>query len=381
MRPSLTAVLGVACCVAAGSCTNRPTPRDFQRSGPVAEGHRPRGLYGEAAPVVPPRGAGDAAVGSGTVEGRVDVLPPEGAAALAGEPRSLPAFAGESGAPIGWGELLSRAAQSDVVILGETHGDAAGQRFLEEFWKDLLTQAPAAWLSLEFFERDQQTAIDDYLAGVTNEVEFRASTRRSSDNFPAGHRAMLEEARRLGRPVIASNAPRRYARLARTAGFDRLWSLGPDQQKSFVVPGALTEGRYREEFEREMRPGLEAGAHAASERADAADAARAGDVSASAPEPSDTNAKLEGYYRAQNLWDATMADSLARPVLAGARPVVHVVGRFHSDFGGGLVERLRAAAPGVRILTVSMVAEAPAGGNTMLAPDVGRADVVVYLKP
>ncbi len=344
----------VALCLAAlflAACTNSSIPRDWHRSRPVAEGRRPSGLPGQP------------------VEPAVQAAPKD--------PRSLLVFDGQSHAGLNWSELVSRAAQSDIVLIGEVHGDPTVQAFLSAFWEDLTPTAGGAWLALEFFDRDMQTAIDDYLAGVTTEEEFKKATNRTKGNYPEGHRAMLEHAKSLGRPVIAPNAPRRYARLARTSGFEKLQSLGPDTQRLFVIPTTLTEGRYRADFEAQMRESIEEGAHTENEKKEKSEAAKSGDTSS---EPEDVEAKVQGYFRSQSLWDATMADSITRPALAGARPVVLVVGQFHTDHAGGLTERVKALAPHLRVMTISLVNEPASPDLTLRPEDAGRADAVVHLK-
>lgn len=347
-------------CLALAACNNSTVNRDWHRSRPVAEGRRPIGLPGQ--PVEP------ALIESGAPA--VEAAPPR-------DPRSMLMIDGSSHATLAWSELLSNASQADIILIGEVHGDPGVQAFLTTFWEDLTAQASGAWLALEFFDRDQQNALDDYLAGVTTEDEFKKNAGRNDSNYPSGHRAMVERAKSLGRPVIAANSPRRYARLARTAGYERLQSLGPETQRLFVVPTSMTEGRYRTEFENMMRDSLQQGAHTASEKKEKAEAAKQGDTTA---EPDDLEAKVQGYFRSQNLWDATMADSITRPALAGARPVVLVVGQYHTDHQGGLTERVRALAPGLRVMTISLVDDFASQGISLRPADAGRADAVVYLK-
>ncbi len=71
-----------------------------------------------------------------------------------------------------------------------------------------------------------------------------------------------------------------------------------------------------------------------------------------------------------------MADSIIDALARGNRPIVHVVGQFHSDFDGGLVTRLRADQPAVNILTISVI-DAPAPERPS-EEDYGRAGVLVY---
>ncbi len=80
-------------------------------------------------------------------------------------------------------------------------------------------------------------------------------------------------------------------------------------------------------------------------------------------------------FRAQELWDATMAASILKAAKDGKGKVIHLAGAFHSDFGGGLLQRLRGNGPDLPILTVSLV---PAHSRRLRRADRGRADVLVY---
>lgn len=268
---------------------------------------------------------------------------------------ALRLFNGMSGAAMSWDDLVAAASEADVVLIGEVHGHPIGLSAAAELFEQVAAGAANAALSLEFFERDEQLALDDYLMGVfKEEKDFLAASRRSKGNYPAGHRVMVETAREGGLPVIASNAPRRYVTLARQRGFEALRGLSEEQRRLFVIPETLTEGRYREKVLEIVM------AHA---------------------DPSNPNAPPidgEGYYRAQNVWDATMADSILRAVAAGRRPVVHVVGQIHCDYSGGTVSRIAEQRSDVLVWTISMVTE---WSEVLREEDQGRADCVIYVGP
>ena len=80
-------------------------------------------------------------------------------------------------------------------------------------------------------------------------------------------------------------------------------------------------------------------------------------------------------FRGQLVMDATMAASIAETRRAGAEKVVHLVGHFHCDFEGGLVQELRYRDPDARILVITVLAEAE---TELRDEDSGRADFVVY---
>jgi uncharacterized iron-regulated protein len=277
------------------------------------------------------------------------------------QPREVPVFRADA-RPTTWNELIAEASRADAVILGENHGHPTGLAVAAAIWEDLAStptsspKGPA--LALEFWERDQQNALDDFLTGVTDEAGFlkasgKAGTAKAeapddSANFPHGHREMVRTAKAKNRPVIAANAPRRYVRLARTEGFDRLRALNPRQQEMFRIPDTLPEGRYRDDFEKVM------GGTALSE----------------GPRQHDD------MFRSQSVWDWTMSQTVARLVDAGNTPAVLVVGRFHSDHRGGLVQALEAQRPGTRTITVSFIeTDAP---STIPDEDKGRADFIIY---
>ena len=256
-------------------------------------------------------------------------------------------FAAPGGAAQGVPQLLSAMAASDVVLIGELHEHPLGLGLAATLFEQLLA-SPAgekAALCLESLTRDQQGAVDAYLRGETSEAAFRKAAQLEGDrSYPPGHRRMVEAAKRKGRPVIAANTARALVKRARLEGLEPLRSLPPEQQAWVDVPAALTEGEYRAGFLALM------GGH--------------GGVDA---------ATMEGFFRAQNVWDATMAGSIVRALTAGMRPVVQVVGSFHVDGAGGLYQRVREGAPEARVWRMSMVAEA---AEQLRVEDSERGDVV-----
>lgn len=280
-------------------------------------------------------------------------------------PDDITIFVGATRDVVAWDELVERAAGADAVIVGELHGHPRGLAFAAALFDEILAREPTgAALALEFYERDHQPAIDDYLTGVTTADEFAAATSRTPGNDPPGHRAMLEAARSTGVPVVAANAPRRYVRLARTSGFEALANLTDAQRRLFDIPDELTPGGYRERFFAAMG-GM--GGHSGPDPT--SDAEREA-------QEAEAERVVESFYRSQNLWDATMAGSVARLLQDGRRPVVLVVGRFHAEFDGGLVSRLRDSAPTAGVLTIVVVDSA---ARTLADEDLGRGDLVVHI--
>jgi uncharacterized iron-regulated protein len=280
-------------------------------------------------------------------------VPPSAAVSLV-EPRSGQVFRGD-GAAATWEDLVAAASAAEVVFLGENHGHPLGLASAAALFDDVLARTKTASLSLEFFERDEQSRLDDYLSGVSDMATLERRTQRADGNFPPGHRAMVESAKRASRPVHASNAPRQYVRVVSQKGYEPLGALTWEQRRLFRIPDELLGGRYREDFDRVMTP------------------------TGRDPKAEDEQARLSRVFRSQQMWDWTMGESIFLALAAGEAPVVQVIGRFHSDFRGGTVQALDRLRPGTRSLVVSFVNEpAPAA---LASEDAGRGDFVLYVGP
>lgn len=291
-----------------------------------------------------------------TAEKPVPAAAPVPVTVTPAQARGLPIVRGD-GAAASWDELVLAAAHAEAVLIGESHGHPMGLPAAAALFEDILARAPRAALALEFFERDEQAAVNDYLAGLIDTKTFKERTRRTASSYPAGHEQMLEAARAAARPVIAANSPRVYVRAARREGYERLRGLTPEQTRLFRIPDELPTGRYRADFDAVMgQPGA---LHGLPENAT----------------PEQKQEAKDAMFRSQSVWDWTMADSVARLLDDGSGPAVLVVGQFHIEHEGGLVSALRAIRPGTRVLTVTFAGEdaGPLDESTR-----GRADFVVF---
>jgi uncharacterized iron-regulated protein len=185
---------------------------------------------------------------------------------------------------------------------------------------------------------------------------------------------MVEAAKTKGRPVIAANTTWEIVRFLRGNSYDALRVLTAEQQRLFRIPESEPEGRYRADFDALMTKFI------AAEHAPPNKGAKSSSADSGAAQLSDEElrSKLDGRFRAQSLWDWTMAESVVRAVDAGARPVFHVIGRFHSDFRGGTAQAIAKLRPGTKLIVISVV---DADSTSVREEDEGRADFVVYVGP
>jgi uncharacterized iron-regulated protein len=244
---------------------------------------------------------------------------------------TAPIFTGD-GHPATLDAIVEAAAQADVVFLGEQHDDSLGHALQAELLRRIHARHGAmryVTLSLEMFETDVQTVLDEYLAGFITEAHFlRAS--RPWDNYARDYRPMVEYAKAHALPVVAANAPRRYVNRVSRRGPASLDSLWADVKAAYLapLPYPMPTPAYRAKWDALMGGGAAHGAAAAG--------------------PS--NALM-----AQALWDATMAHRIAGALARVPNAlVVHPVGAFHVERNVGTPDALRHYRPRVRALIVTM---------------------------
>ena len=283
------------------------------------------------------------------------------------QPASFRVVESATGNTVPFSSLIGRAAAADVVYFGEQHDDPE-THFLEFALLEGLGRRHAqVVLSLEMFERDVQFDLDRYLTGALSEADFLA-TSRPWPRYATDYRAMVQLARARGWKVIAANVPRPMASAVARRGMlalDTLTSL--ERTRAAAAMGCAPEGAYYTKFAAVMGGGAMHGP--ASATAAPVDSAAA-------------RAALIRVYEAQCVKDETMAESIARELMARGRGngvILHVNGAFHSDFGLGTAERVRRRMPDHRQLVITAVpVDDPATAS--LGNHASKADYVIFTK-
>jgi uncharacterized iron-regulated protein len=222
-------------------------------------------------------------------------------------------FDGE-GRPKAISDMIDAAGQNEVIFLGEMHDDAVGHALQAELFRRIVERYGSVReiaLSLEMFERDVQIVLDEYLSGLISEQHFLLSSRPWG-NYKWDYRPLVELAKEKRLPVIAANAPRRYVNMVSRNGRDSLNALSKEA-KRWIAPLPFPEPskQYADKFRALMGTSAEA------------------------------KMGVDNILASQALWDATMADSIARFLKSRKRPlVVHLAGAFHTESRLGTVEKL-----------------------------------------
>lgn len=252
--------------------------------------------------------------------------------------------------------MLADLARADVVFVGEQHDDPNTHRLEAAILDGLKRRGVSVTLSLEMFERDVQGDVDAYLAGKTSGDDF-LKVSRPWPRYATDYQPLVEMAKANGWPVIAANVPRRQASAAAKSGPSAVEAMSADERRTIARDLVCTKDRYFERFAESMSshpiPGTE---------------------KLSADEKS---AMTDRYFYSQCIKDETMAEAIAAGFTAG-RPIVHVNGAFHSDFGLGTVDRLKRRLEGRRVVVVSILPVQDIDAAAPTAEDVSRADYLVY---
>ena len=75
-------------------------------------------------------------------------------------------------------EVVNRMKDADVLFFGEEHNDSAGHYLERAIFEKMAVQFPGmVALSMEMFETDCQTVLDEYLAGLIREKNFLVDAR------------------------------------------------------------------------------------------------------------------------------------------------------------------------------------------------------------
>ena len=249
-------------------------------------------------------------------------------------------------------ELVKAVGAAEVTFIGEFHHDRVAH-YLEEQLLRRTWDARLA-LSLEMFERDVQCILDEYLAGLIVEKNL-ITDGRAWKNYPADYRPLVEFAKEKKMPVIAANAPKRYVDRVGRLGAGSLDQIEPEGRRFLPpLPYAKASAAYAAKFASIMKEHM-----------------------GSASSQESAGRSLE----AQNLWDASMAYSIAEFMTThpGSR-VLQVNGGFHTSERLGTVEHLLRYRPQTQVLLVAIF---PDTGFPAFDADSmkGQGDFVVVTDP
>ena len=251
-----------------------------------------------------------------------------------------------TGEPATYGEILTAAAQSEVILFGELHNNPIAHWLQHELGMDLFRDKDSLLtIGAEMFEADNQLLLDEYFDGFIQERHFTAEVK-VWNNYQTDYRPLLEFARENRLRYIATNIPRRYAALVSREGFEALDTLS-QQAKQYMAPLPI-------HYDPDL-PGYKA-------------MLEMGDMPAHVS---------ENLPKAQAIKDATMAHFILAN-LPEEGIFLHLNGAYHSNNDEGINWYLRyySESP-LKIMTISTVEQA--GTDQLLEENSGLADFIIVV--
>jgi len=229
-------------------------------------------------------------------------------------------------------QIIDAIGKSDAVFLGENHDDAVAHYLQLEIFKrtfDSYGKNRNVVLSMEMFERDVQTIVDEYLKDLITEKKFLDDSR-PWNNYKTDYRPLVEYVKQNKLAVIAANAPRRYVNMVSRNGRDSINNLSPEAKKWLApLPFASPSAEYAKKFN-SLMGGMNGG----------------------------DNHSLTKILDSQTLWDATMAFSIAERLKNNKNSlIIHLNGSFHTENRLGAAEQLLTFSPKAKVLVITMRSE------------------------
>jgi uncharacterized iron-regulated protein len=220
-------------------------------------------------------------------------------------------------------ELVKNMKNVDVLFFGEEHNDSIGHLLEADIFSKMILSYPGTALSLEMFATDVQPVLNEYLAAVISEKNF-IKEARAWNNYK-DYKPLIELAKQNKAEVIGANAATRYSNAVTFSGLEKLNDF-PAASKAFLPPLPIdtATGRYHNKFVETL------GGH-----------------------------DMGGMkiFQTQNLWDASMAWSIAKYAkLNPKKKIFQVNGRFHSDEHLGTFAQLKKYAPKLNLVNISCFA-------------------------
>lgn len=256
------------------------------------------------------------------------------------------------GRKVSYRDMIKAAAASDVFLFGEQHNDPISHWLELSIAEDLYRlKKEKLVIGAEMWETDNQLVLDEYMQEGRLDLQGYVSNSRMWNNFETDYKPVLEFANDNGIRFVATNTPRRYARMVSDSGIGVLDSL-KQEAYAYLPPMPLSvdyDGKlyvYIGEMFKQMS-GMPM-----------------------------KKSFIRNLVDAQALKDATMAWFITRSMEPGGT-FFHFNGELHSAYRSGIAHYIEQYAPGTKIVTVSVhEAEDPLSFE---ASDADRADFNVVI--
>jgi len=225
------------------------------------------------------------------------------------------------GAKVSYKQMIETLDKTDIILFGEFHNNPIAHWLQLETTEDL-KESNELILGAEMFEADNQAELDLFLAG---KIDAKAldTLARLWQNYKTDYAPLVDLAKDNHLKFIATNIPRRYARLVHKGGFESLDTLSKFE-KEWIAPLPI-------EYNPEL-PGYK---------------------KMTGMMPGRTSKNLP---KAQAIKDATMAYFILKNYRDGSL-FIHYNGAYHSDNYEGILHYLKKEMPDLKYATITTVSQ------------------------
>ena len=225
------------------------------------------------------------------------------------------------GKKVSYKKMMKALADKDIILFGELHNNPISHWMQYEITSDL-NKSKNLILGAEMFEADNQLPLNDYLA---NDITYKEldSLARLWSNYKTDYAPLVDFAKDNNLRFVATNIPRRYARLVHKKGFDALDSLS-SEEKEWIAPLPIP---FDSELPTYKKILVDMGDHGSPE-----------------------------LVKAQAIKDATMAHFILKNYEEG-HVFIHYNGAYHSDYYEGILWYLKKDGSDVKYGTISTVSQ------------------------
>ncbi len=246
------------------------------------------------------------------------------------------------GKAVKFGKAAKNIAKAQVVLFGELHNNPVDHWLQFELSTYLLRQEGELVFGAEMLEADNADAYHKYLEG---EIDGKAldTLARLWPNFDTDYLHLLDLAKNNSCQFVATNVPRRYARMVYRKGLESLDTLS-ELEKSWMSPLPI---QYNPELPSYLAMLEMAGGHGG-----------------------------ENLPKAQAIKDATMAHFIYK-ALPSKGIFIHFNGDYHSANFEGIYWYLKQKDPDLQIVTISTVLQEDV--DKLQEEYKGRADYILVI--
>ena len=250
----------------------------------------------------------------------------------------------KNGKKVKYKSFSKKLCKSDIILFGEYHDNPISHWLELELAKDINKNSKLI-LGAEMFEADNQDILNQYLNQEIDFISFD-TLARLWPNYQTDYSPLVELAKNNELPMIATNIPRKYARMVfRNGGFSALNDVS-DAEKLFIAPLPI---EFDIELSQYKNMSEMMGDHGS-----------------------------DDIVKAQAIKDATMAYF----ILKNYKPestFLHVNGAYHSDFFQGILWYLKRANSLLNYKTITTVYQE--NGKKLSKDNLNRADFIICVDP